>query len=142
MGRANLERLDGALALAHGKLGRADHSKIRLRAKSEAPFAAFDTARSALPLSSTTTQPSFRATIAPMRPKPATRSPGPAVWIAPSIFSQTRSASAPTISIGRAPIAARPPEAATEPVAAMSTAVEASADGGVGPRTAPPGPRG
>src|SRR5271166_5016119 len=106
MGRANLERLDGALALAHGKLGWADHSKIRLRVKSEAPFAAFDIARSALPLSSSTTQPSFRATIAPIRPRPATLSPGAARRIAPSILSQTRLASAATISIGRAPIAA------------------------------------
>src|SRR5580704_7481100 len=141
MGRANLERLDGALALAHGKLGWADHSKIRLRVKSEEPFAAFDTARSSLPLSSSTTQPSFRATIAPIRPRPATLSPGAAMRISPPILSQTRSASAATISTGRGD-AARPAEAATEPVAAMSTDVAASVDGRAGSRTTFPGPRG
>lgn len=69
-----------------------DYSKIRLRVKSEAPFAPFVTARSSAPLSSSKTQPPLRATIAPIRPKPATLSPGAAVRIAPSILSQTRSA--------------------------------------------------
>src|SRR6202020_2042817 len=116
----------------------AGYSKILLRVKSEAPFAPFATPRSSVPLSSSRTHPPLRATIAPIRPKPATLSPGDAVRIPPSIFSQTRSAWAPMISTGRAPAA----DAASEPVAAMSTGVEASVSGGVGPRTAPPRPRG
>src|SRR3984957_20730166 len=62
------------------------YSKIRLRLKSEAPFAPFATERSSAPLSSSRTQPPLRATIDPMRPRPATVSPGAAVRIAPSIF--------------------------------------------------------
>jgi hypothetical protein len=63
-----------------------DYSKIILRANSEAPFASLATVRSVAPLSSSKTQPPLRATIAPMRPTPATLSPGAAARIAPSIF--------------------------------------------------------
>src|SRR5271156_1399440 len=122
---------------------RRDHSKILLRPKSAAPFAAFVTARRAAPLSSSSAHPPSRATIVPRRPTPGTLSPGPAERSAPSILSQTRSARAATISIGRDSGASLPAEAANEPVVAMSTAAPPLAVGGAGPSAgdaAPPSP--